>query len=300
MPQQARSLRYYKEMVSLILLSLTVVSAALVGCGSQTYEFRLEETSKYFTYLNKVNDSLDPAEMGLMRDYKITIRVPQQFNLLPPPEVKFDEETNEPILVPPNMDDRQPKYMNTILPGLLGAWEANVYLQSSEEEEPAEEEETEIPTAPCYIYLLGNHLKWIEKEKAPSVQPLEYYFEAKDAIASGFRIPPDTDDQPWEWDSKKSPSGIGYVPKKDFESFWFPQEQDDPDIEIHGSYYRVELYYHETGDIQVVLMCVIPEDIASSEKIGERISLMLEQLEVKPVVPKSLKPGGGGGGGGFL
>ncbi len=271
---------------------LTFLSASLGGCGSQTYELRLEETKKYFSYLNKVNASLHAAESGLVRDYKITIRIPIQFNFIPPPVPTESEENEEPVPVPPEADERQRKFMNTILPGLLGAWEADLVVQYAEEDEEAEADEEEedagADTAKGYIYLLGNHLKWIAKEEDASVEPLSFAVEATDAIASGFRMPPDRDEQPWDWAVKKKPSGeAGYVGKKVFDAFEFGANEGDPEIEIDGAYYNVELYIHEVGDIQVLLMIVAPIDTATSEKLGERVGLMLEQLEVEAVTPKS-------------
>ena len=96
---------------------LTIVCGVIAGCGLQNYEKRLEETSKYYTYLAKIDSNLAPP----WKDGPIDeLRVPLQFKAIrkPAPVKNAEGEMEEPP------DPRQPNYIALELPGMLGAWEA--------------------------------------------------------------------------------------------------------------------------------------------------------------------------------
>src|SRR5579872_6697431 len=94
---------------------LAAVSFALVllagGCGHDTYEQRIEETRKYFAYLDRLNMYLSNT---MWNGQNVKLKVPKQFQLIPAPAKTKGEETA------PDKDPRQPPFVDSPLPGLQG------------------------------------------------------------------------------------------------------------------------------------------------------------------------------------
>ena len=60
-------------------LAALIVAAVSAGCGRAKDEERLEESRRYFTYLDKLNQNLGPIITGK----GVQIRVPKQFQVIP-------------------------------------------------------------------------------------------------------------------------------------------------------------------------------------------------------------------------
>jgi hypothetical protein len=135
------------------LLPLVPLAAlVLAGCGTEQYDDRLRNTATLFAHEELLKQHLQgkwsDAENG------IDLRIPHKFEVLPPPVKpepkekpageegeKTEEEEVEVI------DDRQPKYLNVELPGLRGAFRAEVKVIADNNLET---------TGDAWIYVLSN------------------------------------------------------------------------------------------------------------------------------------------------
>ncbi len=252
-------------------------SILCIGCGSAEYERRLEETKKYFAYLDRVNTSLARPWDG--SGFGVVVRVPNQFELLDAPEPELEEDGNErPIL--PQDDPRQPDHGT--LPGLIGAWEWIVTAESEDEDELEEEENT----SSCYIYLLGNHQMWLDRKNDAEIEPLEFFSIAEQAIADAFRLPVPTEDEdsPWKWEAERIPSKGGYQPQQDFDFVEFTE------YEINNVTSSLIIYRHEANDIQIMLLILVPAEVLEGQNLSKRITYMLEWLKVSDATPSRHRP----------
>ncbi|HID24369.1 MAG TPA: hypothetical protein EYP14_18495 [Planctomycetaceae bacterium] len=243
-----------------------VLCAALMGCGAETYERRLEETRKYFEYLQNVNQALSPApwsEMG------IELRVPKQFEMIPPPTGATDPD-GLPQPASPASDPRQPRFLEVELPGLLGAWRATVPVDT----------DRETRDLPAFLYVCSNHFLWLQREKNPDVDPLSFDVEFGRRLAPVVGVSPPSSDYDWEWTEEKIPKPGSYAPSKLFDTITF-------EVVTKGVKYDLMLFRHHAQDIHVILMYLVPEDIAPQVRLRRAIEYSLHSLKVSPEVPTS-------------
>ena len=291
---QADSLR---RMVTKTWVSPAPVLAALCvllsGCGAETYERRLEETRKYFAYLQNVNEALT---QGAWSESGIEFRVPKQFQVMDPPRKEEAEGetpgeetpesgpgfrpgfnrgprfgTSESSSTPP--DPRQPAYLGVELPGLLGAWQATFSVDSDDG----------ASDRTGYLYVCGNHYLWLQKEDDPDVEPLKFFREFGTRLARVFGVSPPTVDYDWDWKREKLPPGQGYVASKAYESIIF-------EIQINGLTYDLMLFRHEARDIHVMIMYVVPQGVDPRLRLKNAIDYSLEYLEVSDRIPTKRPP----------
>src|SRR5580704_3339263 len=112
---------------SLCLTGL-IVAAVAAGCGREAYEHRLDESKRYFSYLDKLNQNLSPPWVG----NGLKLRVPKQFQVIAPPKPKPKKEPKngkappkDPVAEDPPVQDRdprQPTFADLTFPGLQGAF----------------------------------------------------------------------------------------------------------------------------------------------------------------------------------
>lgn len=246
----------------LLLPGALMVFLMLTGCGAEAYNSRLQETSKYFQHLETLNRNLALAWI----DSGINFRVPNQFREIPPPKAETDEEGN---VIEPEADPRQPEFMEGELPGLVGAWEAEVAVGDE--------------TAPAYLYVLSNYPLWLTATKAEEI--VQFHDTAVRQVSGGMslRLP----------DPRRVtiPAGTGYAKPKQFTVYNLPER------EIDGVSYHTSIYTHQTGDARVVIVYIIPARIEPSERMGDRIEMSLETLTVTDVKPPKPTVGGKKGGG---
>ncbi len=65
-----------------------------------------------------------------------------------------------------------------------------------------------------------------------------------------------------------------------------------PEVDILGLARQFSFYMYEQGEVQLTVLCVLPQNADSSEKLNERIVLCLETLEL--ATDRLSKPGPGG------
>lgn len=248
---------------------LWLAVALVAGCGYEEYNTRLAETAKYFAYQEKMNSNLGAA----IRELPIEeLRLPLQFAPLPkpkPPAKKEDGSEEEPPF-----DPRQPNYVNITLPGMVAAWQAPIETLVNDKPE----------ARPGYIYALSNYWMFVtgETEQAPL-----FTRDARRLVAAAFGT------------AITDPDGVG-----DRETFprsaqyTTPVPYDvtrlNPEMQINDVRYTVELFSQQNGDIQLLLLVVLPRDAdLQRTHLNERIPLMLETLRLSNKKPSAPPKKGG-------
>ena len=255
------------------LASLAGTSLFAIGCGADTYDFRLRETKEYFEYLEKVNTALGPKVVPFEG---VELRVPKPFEQIPPPPPPKDGET-ETQPVDPNDDPARLGYHpNVRLEGVLASWRAKVDLETPSGGEGM-----------AYLHLLSNLPRWVEKQTNNDIEPLHYRSDLTNVLANAYNVQTETTDSPWPWVTLRDRDFSKYVGKKKVESISIPPE-DQPINAI--------FYWMEVKDVHVGLVLIFPRAMDSRLKLEDRLKHTLETLKVpaQPPQKKASKPTVGG------
>lgn len=279
------------------LLGLVCAGALLAGCGADLYEQRLANTRLMFAHKDLQNKNLQQlwsdAETG------VSLRVPLQFAVMSPPAPTEQAaaaggaagparpdakgqggaepaEEEGPEEIP---DDRQPKYMNFELPGLRGAFTTHVKYIA---------ENNVLSDGEGFLYVLSNH----ELAEQPD-QAREFSRNFIKSLGETVHVVIEAND--WKDDSYPSEarSKATFVRPVKYRNVTVTSTE-----EIAGYARQFSAYLYEQGDIQVIVLFVLPNGIDSSEKLTDRIPLSLETLGVagtQLMLPmRSGVPAGGG------
>ncbi len=246
----------------------------LVGCGYDLYEERLGHTKLYFAYLEKVENFLAPK----FADAGVEIRPPRQFETIPRPtppkkETKPGEKPSASSSELPLVDLRQPDYINITFPGLLAAWKAPLTVPVKDKSE----------TRMAYLYLLSNYWDFAKAETAKDAP--NFSQKVMNLVWNELDIP--------ERDRKADPSSYpktrSFVPRKEYsEALVRPQKL------IDGVKYQFDAYLHQQGDVQAVIVLVVPAGADGIEQLNTGVSLMLENLIVREEKPRMGSSAGSG------
>lgn len=251
------------------LSGLAGTSLMAIGCGADTYEYRLNQTKAYFEYLEKVNSVLGPKTTPFEG---IEIRVPKPFELL---ELPAPPAEGQPAPPPSPSEDpfRLGYHPNVRLEGVVASWKANVRVEAAEQ--------TEWGEAPAYLHLLSNLARWEEKQSDVDVDPVRYFSDLIDVLARAYNVQTDTADAPWPWDMMRGFSP--YVGKQKVDSIAIPP-LDQP---INAVLYRLEV-----KDVQIALLLIYPRNIDPSLRLEERMKHTIEWLKVpsEPPQKKNSRP----------
>lgn len=240
---------------SLCLLALLLFVS---GCGFQTYEKRLEETKKYYAYLEKIDSNLAPA----WKDGPIDeLRVPMQFRpIRKPPQVKNEDGE----LVDDPVDPRQPNYISLELPGLLGTWEAPFDIVVGEKKQPRK----------GYIYVVSNY-SMFNSELAS--QAPDFMRTLLGTISDRLSLPP-VDLAKAERELFPKIKADAYTAQNTFDVFHFQSDE----LLVDGVPYTIDAYTNLQKDLQVDVLLVLPVGMDAQAKMFERVPLMLERLKIDP------------------
>ncbi|MCA9014285.1 MAG: hypothetical protein KDA77_03030 [Planctomycetaceae bacterium] len=235
----------------------------LNGCGAETYEQRLKETTQYFTYVDIRNQALSDK----WSSPSINMRIPVEFKQInaPPaapvvPSEDSESAAPEPV---PTVDPRQPDYVALVLPGLEGAWRADVPVDL----------ENETVDRPAYLYVLSNY-GLLKKKKMD--EALNFFADVNNQIATTFNQPIKNE----EFKAERFPRTTGYSEPKPFNLGIF-----EPEMPIDGVQYQFQIYQTESGNNQAVILLVAPKNIAGNSKIKEHLDFSLETVNL--VSPQS-------------
>lgn len=264
------------------LLSLLL----LAGCGADLYEERLENTKIAFAHIDLLNQHLQ----SLWTDgdgVGVRLRVPQQFGLLPPPAKPdpFAKPAAKPAEgaeaggngegdAPPEIhDDRMPAYMNVDLPGLRGAWKAEVNINA---------ENNVAARGDAFVYVMSNHHLADKLDEAE-----KFSQDFIKALAEAAHVPP-PEETAWETLTFPAKKGQFVKPRK------YSRVGIDPDEPVGDLVRQFSIYIHTDNKVQVIVLFVLPKDVDNtSEKFAERIPLCLETLEASNQLIKPTATGGG-------
>lgn len=265
---------------------LAIMMVTLAGCGAELYEHRLAQTQLYFEYIDLVNRNLGAP----WQSQGVEARLPHEFRLIPPPPPKPEEEpaaegeeaeestTGEAEAEEPIDDPRQPDYVNLELPGLVGAWTAQVPV----------EVEGKIERRPAYLYILTNGVYW---SAGKNDEAIGFHTTVAERLGNAL----DTYLEESAWSSVKFPKGQGFVEPKAYTAAEVrPQQPVDltPDDTSYDEIpIDVRVWLAQAGDIQGVILLVVPRNLDPQFKLAERIDLFLENLKISPQKPAPTKPG---------
>jgi hypothetical protein len=232
------------------------------GCGYAQYEERLNESKNYYAHLDKLEQNLAvkwTAPQNLME-----LRVPRQFSPIPPPPPPpAAKDKDEAVAEQPQIDQRQPDYLNLKFPGLFGAWEATFKVQHDGAAEDRK----------GYIYALSNY--W-ELAGDHAVDAGEFVNNLKALLTEQLRI------TPTDGGSEIHPKGVpAYQPPNTYDVCAFKEK------EIEGLKYTFEVYSRTQGSVIGVIVVVLPPGVDAQQKINERLTLMLGTFNFTRTPPKA-------------
>jgi hypothetical protein len=242
-----------------VLASLTTV-VLCSGCGSETYDQRLDETVQYFAYVDTRNQAL----AGTWSSPTIQFRPPLDFQEIQATQsvatATTDGENGEAESAAPvqSIDPRQPDYADLKLPGLDGAWRTEVPVDA----------DNETVDRPAYLYVLSNYSLLKNKEKEAA---LNFFGEVNNQIASTFNQFLNTDD----FVTERFPRSKGYTEPKSFTYGTFT-----PEMPIDGVPYEIQIYLSESGDNQAVVLIVLPQNTLRKSKLQDQIDYSLETFDL--------------------
>ncbi|HEV3298565.1 MAG TPA: hypothetical protein VG055_02950 [Planctomycetaceae bacterium] len=240
------------------------VAAFAAGCGREAYERRLDESKRYFTYLDRLNQNLSPQWVGR----GVKLRVPKQFEVIPERKPKpkkgaakgGGKEAPKDAADPPveERDPRQPTFAEITLPGLVGAFSTKLATAGKGREMG-------------YLYVLTNGE--LLGRKGSDEKAAQFNNTVIHTIAQAVGQP---DPPPEKLVTNSVPKGEPWVPKRTFKMVRpgfpasIPPEKD----------YRIEIYNCKEQKNEVSLVYVLPENVSPTEKLATNIDLSLETLQI--------------------
>ncbi len=227
---------------------LLLAALVLTGCFGSKYESQLEETGRWYAYLDKLNDHLgDPWKDGNFT----YLRPPQGFT----PQYDPNADTEEPVPLVPD-------FVESDLEGLRG-----VFVK-------------DVPTADgkkkAYLFAADNYELWVtptRKSPHPALGFVERFgrsfrrqFEPVDLTSTRVVMP-------------KSGS-FGTIRRFDVSP---PTELGTP---IDGTTYDAILAEYDTNDVQGVVVLLMPADATNRTSLQTGFEVALEALELRDRAPK--------------
>ena len=243
------------------------------GCGGESYSRDLKaNTVPYFELQRDLNANL----AGPWESRGISLRVPQSFTLVPPPPAPTDEESEDEYYEPPR-DERQPAYLARDLPGLRAAWRFGGGAGESAGER--------------WLYVLDS--SDLEDDPVePGLEPTELPLEVVDRFCETLNL---TTPSPEAYVDARFPQAPRpFAPPV---SYLTPPEALTGDID--GVEHTVEVYLHEDGGRNVLLVLVAPTETLTADRgLTTARDLMLQTLDVSNARSAAPTAGGRSGGGG--
>lgn len=248
-----------------LLLIVTIGLASAGGCGTETYNKRVEQSAKLFAYVNLLNENLGT----LWNNSGVEIRMPRQLTEIPPPAVELDENGT---MTQSGPDERQPDFFSAtdadeILPGLIGAWTGKVEAEVA----------GEIKQADAYAYVMSNAYLWAKGEQEEATV---FKDTVAAAVMNGLNLPLFEAE---DWKLQTYPPTPGFIPQQSA-NVWVTKT----DRLVGETRAELSLHLFKVRDIQVAVLFIYPETIESTEHISKRIDLALETIKISPELPTGL------------
>lgn len=267
-----------------LVLVCGVLLPLLTGCYEARYEQRLKVTEQLYHHFDVINRNLGPAwqsPSGLrFRSDAGTGGVPKQFTEIPgPPPPEIDEQGKPIIPKKPPPDPRQPDYLKIELPGMQGAWEAQLKVVG----------EQDTPPLLGFIYVLSNIDQFMVPEDATNrPDPAKFQEKFVQDLSRNLGLKVKEED----WVDEVFPLNFDLVSKVRYQVLKLNPEKPIADAKMTFS-----LYLNTTADgVQTFVMFVLPEGVAPDEHLLERIPLCLETLRVPAAGNPNAVPAAAAGG----
>lgn len=241
------------------------IGLALSGCGGEQYQRRLENTARLFEHMDLLNSHLHREWQD--GPTSIRLRVPKQFSLIPAPveaaaqppaEGAKPGEAAKPAQPEVIVDERQPKFLNVELPGLRGAFFAPLRTVSAKAGDPEQY---------GFIYVLSNHHLATSVEQAKT-----FGVDVAKLLTDAMQMP---DVKDTEWENVDYPRTAAFA-----ETVHFRSTMINPPRPIGNSEVQFSCNVFQSGEIQIVVLFVLPRDVEAAERMTDRIPLCLETLRV--------------------
>lgn len=264
---------------SCVMACFASLLLGILGCGAEQYESRLKQSRDYYNYLDRIEQNLGPK----WSDGRVVemFRAPKQFVQIPAPVPIKNEDGQEEM---PAVDLRQPDYLNLLFPGaaLIGAWEAPFAVSTAD---------GSADTRNGYIYILSNYWQFLGEDPAEALKFTASMVQLVGDALEDHILPDKIENPPTELYPKPG----GYLPAASYTVFDFhPKAITLRTSERESTIdYTFRIYGKQNGNIQAIVLVVLPDKISAQEKLVERIPMMLEQLRITKVEPK---PGSNKGG----
>ena len=234
---------------------------AAIGCGSESYEARVTTNSvPFFRHQAQLNENLGPrAGRG-----EVTLRLPQGFQLIPPPRPPKPGSG-------PERDPRLPPGFDGDLPGLTDGFKGQMRAFGASGGGAAQ-------PVPVFAYLLSSRV--VPKPAAGATATTESFDKVVfRAVAGGLGLP--TDPMPGR---DMTVGGQDFAPTLRYTPSAF-------ETNVDGVPMRYRLFVNSTLGLPVAVLFVVPRDADRSERLEEKIALSLETLQIRAA---SARPPGGG------
>lgn len=230
---------------------LVAVSVVLAGCGSAKYEERLGATVKMFDHMHRLDKELKKPFRD--KESKIQYRPPRNFKLIPAPKPIHDEEGN---LIYPELDERQPIFLEEDLPGMIASWSADVTADLDGESVSAE----------AHIYLISNLSHLAEPGTA------SYTMDVLEILSRELGI--EIAEGSLQEELYPGKSSQGFV-----KQVAYKVRTIIPAQLIDGVEAEFTIYLHRNGDSQIFLLTAIPKDVNRRDDLMTRLDLSLQTLK---------------------
>jgi hypothetical protein len=238
----------------------------LTSCGAEEYEKRLDNTRQLFAHMEMLDgqlhrDWVDP-------DVGVRLRLPLQFASMAASSGAAGGSLGGTGGAAPGAvtDDRQPKYMNIELPGLRGAFVARLKIIAANGAAAHED---------GFVYVLTNHHLANAGDRLKG-----FHREVATLLSQTLRVSAKPEDERQE----TFPRSVGtFAQPVTYKSLTL-----NPTEPVFGVERQFAIYMYEQGDIQTVVLFVLPKDVDGVERLTDRIPLCLETLRItgdKPAVP---------------
>lgn len=242
---------------ALVLGALAWVPLAFVGCGTEVYEERLENSKKLYGHMEVLDTHLHRDWVDA--DVGVRLRLPIQFSAMAASSAGAGASLGSGQVAPASgADDRQPKYMNLELPGLRGAFVAKLKIIAANAASANED---------GFIYVLTNHHLANAREAAASFSS-DLLKMLSQTLNVGYK--------PDDIRQAVYPQSVGVLAQP----VQYKTVTLNPKEPIHGVERQFSVYMHEQSGIQTVILFVFPKDVDGVERLTDRLPLCLETLRV--------------------
>lgn len=222
---------------------LLIVSLGLTGCGVEAYQDRVaQNTVPLFAYKQELDSNLGQE----WRKGEVRLRLPGWYSEIPAP--KKDQP-----------DKRVPPGLEAKFDGLIGGFQGKIESTTAD---------GKTKQVPIYAMVLSNRELLLSRD--PKVKPAKFaqmFLAELSRAVGGDKFLTDSSL------NRVTVGGESFQPSLRYD--WGTLEATSGSVPME---YR--LYVHDASPLQVVIVFLVPKDVARSERLLERINLSLQTLRL--------------------